>query len=78
LADAAADDIAGTRQVLHSIASVRPNLRDENDNMVFECAANFGARIIVTHNIRDFRGGELCAYGIEPVEPGAFLRMLEE
>ncbi len=57
---------------------LRPNLRDENDNMVFECAANFGARIIVTHNIRDFRGGELRAYGIEPVEPGAFLRMLEE
>lgn len=57
---------------------LRPNLRDENDNMVFECAANFGARMIVTHNVRDFQGGELAAYAIDAVEPGAFLRMLEE
>jgi putative PIN family toxin of toxin-antitoxin system len=55
---------------------LRPNLRDEGDNMVFECAANFGAGLIVTHNVRDFRDPELNAYGIEPIEPGRFLRML--
>ena len=28
---------------------LRPNLKDANDDMVFECAANFGAEVIVTH-----------------------------
>jgi putative PIN family toxin of toxin-antitoxin system len=57
--------------------SLRPNLRDENDNMVFECAANFGADAIVTHNVRDFAGPELRGYGIEALTPGAFLRRIE-
>jgi hypothetical protein len=34
---------------------LRPNLLDEGDNFVFECAAHFGATYIVTHNVRDFR-----------------------
>ena len=57
--------------------SLRPNLRDENDNMVFECAANFGANVIVTHNTRDFASPELRGYGIEILTPGAFLRRIE-
>lgn len=55
---------------------LRPNLKDENDNMVFECAANFGADIIVTHNVKDFRYPELRGYGIEIVSPGEFLRRI--
>jgi putative PIN family toxin of toxin-antitoxin system len=55
---------------------LRPNLMDESDNMVFECAASFGAPWIVTHNVRDFQLPELKGYGIQPVEPGEFLRML--
>ena len=55
---------------------LRPNLRDENDNMVFECAANFGAEAIVTHNVRDFRKPELKGYGIEILKPGEFLRRI--
>ena len=34
---------------------LRPNLRDEGDNFVFECAAHFNATFIVTHNLRDFQ-----------------------
>jgi predicted nucleic acid-binding protein len=56
--------------------SLRPNLRDENDNMVFECAANFGAEAIVTHNVRDFRDPELRGYGIEVLRPGELLRRI--
>ena len=52
---------------------LRPNLRDENDNMVFECAANFGARVVVTHNVRDFRSPGLKGYGIRPVTPADFM-----
>ncbi len=56
--------------------NLRPNLKDENDNMVFECAANFGAEAIVTHNVRDFREPELRGYGIEILRPGEFLRRI--
>jgi len=52
---------------------LRPNLKDEGDNMVFECAANFGADAIITHNIRDFRRSELKGYGIDIVRPDEFL-----
>ena len=53
-------------------------MRDENDNLVFECAANFNAEYIVTHNVRDFRDPELRAYAIAPIRPFEFLRLIEE
>ncbi|MEJ2053091.1 MAG: putative toxin-antitoxin system toxin component, PIN family [Calditrichaceae bacterium] len=52
---------------------LRPNLKDENDNMVFECAANFGASTIITHNIKDFMNPELHDYGIDILTPRDFL-----
>lgn len=54
--------------------SLRPNLKDENDNMVFECAANFGAESIITHNVKDFRAPELREYAIKILSPSEFLR----
>lgn len=57
---------------------LRPNLKDENDNMVFECAANFGAEAIITHNVKDFCSPELRGYGLSPVTPGDFLRQIRE
>ena len=57
---------------------LRPNLRDENDNMVFECAANFGAQIIVTHNVRDFRSPELASYEIRPIPPADLLAIIRK
>ncbi len=55
---------------------LRPNLKDEGDNMVFECAANFGAEAIVTHNVRDFRKPELRGYNMDILTPGAFLKWI--
>ena len=55
---------------------LRPNLRDENDDMVFECAANFGASAIVTYNVRDFLNPELKGYAIDAIRPGRFLELL--
>ncbi len=57
---------------------LRPNLRDESDSMVFECAANFGAAYIITHNVRDFSDPELRGYGIDAVTPGWFLKILRK
>lgn len=55
---------------------LRPNLKDENDNMVFECAANFGASTIITHNVQDFLEPELEAYQIEILTPGEFIKRI--
>ncbi|MBV9864936.1 MAG: PIN domain-containing protein [Abitibacteriaceae bacterium] len=57
---------------------LRPNLRDEGDNFVFECAAHFGANYIITHNIRDFISPQVRGYKVQPVTPGEFLKMLQE
>ena len=54
----------------------RPNLKDEDDNMVFECAANFNARFIVTHNVKDFLDSQLRGFTAEPIQPGKFLKIL--
>ena len=55
---------------------LRPNLRDEGDNFVFECAAHFNATFIVTHNLRDFQNSEIRGYSVEAIAPGAFLELL--
>ena len=53
---------------------LRPNLKDENDNMVFECAANFGASVIITHHVQDFFNTELKDYKIDIATPGKFIK----
>ena len=46
-----------------------PNLRDEGDNRLIESAVAGGAALIITNNIRDFRGSELRFSSIRVVEP---------
>lgn len=55
---------------------LRPNLKDENDNIVFECAANFGASTIITHNVKDFLKPELKIYEIDILTPGQFIKKI--
>ena len=54
---------------------LRPNLKDANDDMVFECAANFDAEAIITHNVKDFENPEL-KYSIDVSTPGEFLHQI--
>ncbi|MFQ5627306.1 MAG: putative toxin-antitoxin system toxin component, PIN family [bacterium] len=53
---------------------IRPNLKDENDNMVFECAANYNTDYLVTHNVSDFRQADLAPYKFEIITPQEFLQ----
>jgi putative PIN family toxin of toxin-antitoxin system len=57
---------------------LHPNLKNENDNMVFECAANFGASTIITQNIKDFLNPKLAAYDIQILTPGDFIKRTGE
>lgn len=54
----------------------RPALRDPDDDMVLETAANGGADAIVTFNRRDFAPAAQ-RFGINVLSPGAALAQLE-
>ena len=51
----------------------RPNLRDEGDNHLVELAVAGGAGLIVTNNVRDFRGPELRFGSVRVLNPGEFM-----
>ena len=52
----------------------RPNLPDEDDNHLIELALAGAATHVITHNRRDFQGGELKFPQLQIVSPAEFLR----
>ncbi len=52
----------------------RPLLPDPKDDLVLELAVAGGCQVVVTHNVRDFRGGE--GLGVVAQRPGAFLKSI--
>lgn len=79
--------LAGVSTILDNMASFmeriethfmwRPRLRDANDDMVLEVAANGQADAIVSFNVRDFVIAER-EFGIRILVPGAALRRLKD
>ena len=55
----------------------RPNLLDEGDNHLVELAIAGGADMIVTHNVKDLRAGELHFTGLDVLLPTEFLEGLK-
>ena len=78
------DDILNFLRYLCSIAHQqrvfflwRSWLKDPQDDMVLEAAVASQSRYIITHNLRDFTGGEIEEYfGIVPIRPREFLHRL--
>ena len=54
---------------------LRPNLRDENDNLFAECAFASNSSYLITSNIRDFKGGELRGFEFKALTPKDFYQM---
>jgi putative PIN family toxin of toxin-antitoxin system len=52
----------------------RPLLADPKDDMVVELAVAAGCRIVVTYNVRDFRGAE--SLGVSSQRPAEFLKSI--
>lgn len=54
---------------------LRPNLRDENDNLFIECAFASNSEYLLTSNIRDINSGELKGFKFESLTPKDFYQM---
>ena len=54
---------------------LRPNLKDENDNMVFELAVTSQSDYIITSNAKDFKNAELKFDELKVITPGEFVKM---
>lgn len=62
----------------HSIYFLlRPNLIDEKDNMVFECAFASNSDYLITSNIKDFKQSELKGFNFKIITPGEFHKLWE-
>ncbi len=69
------DSLAARAQPIELNYRWRPQLRDPDDEMVLEAAANGGGLPIVTFNRRDFRLAA-ARFGVELLLPGDILRRM--
>lgn len=57
---------------------LRPNLIDEKDNMVVECAFASNSDYLITSNIKDFKNAELKGFGFKLITPKDFYKLWEK
>ena len=55
-----------------------PNLSNEKDSMVVECAFASNSQYLITSNVRDFKGDELKGFTFQIITPGDFLKTRRE
>ncbi len=62
----------------HSIYFLlRPNLMDEKDNLVVECAFASDSDYLITSNVKHFKGSELKGFKFKVVTPREFYKLWE-
>ena len=71
------DQLAATMRRVAIWYLWRPRLRDRNDDMVLEAAANAAATHLVAFNIRDF-GDAPRSFGIELCRPSDLVTLLRD
>jgi putative PIN family toxin of toxin-antitoxin system len=54
----------------------RPFLRDPSDDHVLELAVAASSDVIVTHNLKDFKGSD--RFGIQAITPNEYLKQIGE
>jgi len=54
---------------------LRPNLFDEKDNLICECAFASQSHYLITSNIKDFLSGELRAFHLQIITPKDFCQL---
>ncbi|MBF0265805.1 MAG: putative toxin-antitoxin system toxin component, PIN family [Gammaproteobacteria bacterium] len=54
---------------------LRPNLLDENDNFLIECAFKSNSNYLVTSNVKDFNQNELKHYPFVVLTPREFYQL---
>lgn len=68
------EDMAAACQWVEVVRIWRPNLPDEGDNHIMELAIHGRAAVIVTFNLRDFRGAVFAPAGLEVMKPATFIK----
>jgi putative PIN family toxin of toxin-antitoxin system len=53
----------------------RPNLKDENDNMLVELAVTSQSDYLITSNTKDFKNAELKFESLCVITPGEFVKL---
>lgn len=53
---------------------LRPNLKDENDNLFVELAVTSQSEFLVTSNIKDFKNPDLKFDNLKIIEPSEFVK----
>lgn len=66
--------IAYTSKIYEIYFLLRPNLKDENDNMLVELAVTSQSDYLITSNIKDFKNAELRFDQLKIVTPSEFVK----
>jgi len=74
--DVLLDAVAAVAEPVRLAFLWRPTVRDPDDDMVLEAAANGRADAIVTFNVRDFQGAA-GHFGVKVLAPGEAWKALE-